>query len=171
MYMGEKEMKSKLSNDKGITIIALIITVIITIILAALVLNYGTEEIDKAKLEDIKTTMLLIKGRAQISIEKENFETDYEEAGVIQLETNITLPAEAETNYNLTSLTPILSELEDKSALYIWEQEAMDNNGIDVEITADDFYVIDYNTKEIYSSIGYILGNTTYYSLTQLQEL
>ena len=139
--------------------------------MAAFIINYGTEEIDKAKLEDLKTTMLLIKGRAKIVIEKTNFEEDYEEEGTIQLTSSIALPEEAETNYNLLSLMSVLNAIEDKSQLYIWEQKAMDNNGIDVKITQDDFYVIDYNTKEVYSSIGYTLGNETYYSLTQLQEL
>lgn len=164
-------MENIVSKDKGITIIALIITIIITIILASIIIQYGTGEIDKAKLEDLKTTMLLIKGRAQISIDKLEFEKDYVEEGVIQLNTNITLPAEATVQYNLSGLKTTLSALQDKSKLYIWEQKAMDNNGIDVEITAENFYVIDYNTKEVYYSLGYKDNGKINYSLNQLQEL
>ena len=164
-------MENIVSKNKGITIIALIITIILALILFAIVIEYGKGEIEKAKIEDIKTTMLLIQGRAKISIDKIEFETDYEEEGVIQLNSNLTLPEEATLQYNLSSLTSVLNSLEDKSNLYIWEQQAMDNNGIDIEVTAEEFYVIDYNTQEIYYSLGYKDGENIYYSLSQLQEL
>ena len=54
-------------NNKGITIVALIITIIVMLILATVTIEIGTEQIQSAKLEDLKTTMLLIKGRVQIS--------------------------------------------------------------------------------------------------------
>ena len=145
-------------NNKGITIIALIITIVLTLILLSVVIKFGTNEIDRAKIEDLKSTMLLIKGRAQVSKEKTNFEKDYSENGVIQ-------------TYDLSSIQSELNALADKSQLYIWEQTALNNNGIDYEITSDDFFVIDYNNMEVYSSIGYSFEGRTYYSLSQLQEL
>lgn len=156
-------------NNKGITIIALIITIVLTLILLSVVIKFGTNEIDRAKIEDLKSTMLLIKGRAQVSKEKTNFEKDYSEKGVIQINDNLTLP-EGKT-YDLSSIQSELNALADKSQLYIWEQTALNNNGIDYEITSDDFFVIDYNNMEVYSSIGYSFEGRTYYSLSQLQEL
>lgn len=163
-----------MKNNRGITVIALIITIIITIILATIVIKYGTAEISKAKIEDLKATMLLIKGRAQISIDKANFEKDYEEIGVIKLELEndvLSLPETATEEYDLSSLQSTLNSLENKDELYIWEQAAMDNNNINVEITDKDFFVIDYNTMEVYSSVGYEAEDETLYSLTQLQEV
>lgn len=156
-------------NNKGITIIALIITIVLTLILLSVVIKFGTNEIDRAKIEDLKSTMLLIKGRAQVSKEKTNFEKDYSEKGVIQINDDLTLP-EGKT-YDLSSIQSKLNALADKSQLYIWEQTALNNNGIDYEITSDDFFVIDYNNMEVYSSIGYSFEGRTYYSLSQLQEL
>lgn len=156
-------------NNKGITIIALIITIVLTLILLSVVIKFGTNEIDRAKIEDLKSTMLLIKGRAQVSKEKTNFEKDYSEKGVIQINDNLTLP-EGKI-YDLSSIQSELNALADKSQLYIWEQTALNNNGIDYEITSDDFFVIDYNNMEVYSSIGYSFEGRTYYSLSQLQEL
>ena len=160
-----------MKNSKGITIIALIITIIVMLILVTVVVNFGTSEIDKAKIEDLKATMLLIKGRVQISIDKENFEKDYVESGVIKINEKLTMPETASKQYNLANLNSILGALDDKTGLYIWEQEAMDNNGIDVEITAEDFFVIDYNKMEVYSSLGYKVNNETAYSLTELQKI
>lgn len=158
-----------MNKNKGITMIALIITIVLTLILATVVIRLGTSEIDRAKIEDLKATMLLIKGRAQVSKEKISFEKDYTEEGVFQISNTLTLP-EGKT-YDLSSLQEELKSLESKDELYIWEQTAMDNNGIDAKITSDDFFVIDYNNMEVYSSVGYTLDGTTYHSLTSLQKL
>ena len=152
-----------IKTKKGITIIALIVTIIVMIILATVTLNIATEEIEKAKLEDLKTIMLLIKGRAQIVADKEEFGETYDNTGMIKL-------ADA-TSYNTSNLAQTLNNLENKENLYIWEQTAMDNNSIDVDITQEDFYVIDYSTGEVYSSVGYTEGDITYYSLTDIQKI
>lgn len=158
-------------KDKGITIIALVITVIIMLILVAVTTKIGTGEIEKAKLEDLKATMLLIKGRAQIAIDKENFGEDYNKEGMVKLTDEATLPEDITNNYDLTNLQTTFNNLEDKTKLYIWEQTAMDNNNIDVTITNTEFYVIDYNTREVYYSQGYKSEETTYYSLTDMQNI
>ena len=152
-----------LTSSHGITIIALIVTIIIMLILATVSIQFGKGEIQRAKLEDIKTTMLLIKGRAQIVADKEEFGESYDNTGMIKL-------VDA-TGYDLSLLQPTLNELADTSNLYIWEQTAMDNNNIDIEITTEDFFVIDYLTGEVYYSLGYTYEGNTYYSLTQMQNI
>lgn len=150
-------------NNKGITIIALIVTIIIMMILASVTIEFGTGEIQRAKLEDIKTTMLLIQGRAKIVAEKESFGESYDNTGMVKL-------ADA-TSYNISNLQSIFNSLGDTSNLYIWEQTAMDNNNIDVEITTEDFFVVDYSTGEVYYSLGYTYEGNTYYSLTDMQNI
>ena len=152
----------KYKSDRGITIIALIVTIIIMLILASVTIKFGTGEVERAKLEDLKTTMLLIKGRAQIVVDKESFGESYDSTGMVQL-------ADA-TGYNTTNLQSIFDNI-DTSNLYIWEQTAMDNNNIQVTITNTDFFVIDYSTGEIYYSLGYTYEGNTYYSLTDMQNI
>ncbi len=152
-----------ISNQKGITIIALIVTIIIMLILVTVTIEFGTGEIERTKLEDIKTTMLLIKGRAQIVADKEDFGESYDNAGMIIL-------SEA-TGYDVSNLQNTFNNLENTSKLYIWEQTAMDNNNIQVTITSTDFFVIDYATGEVYYSLGYTYEGNTYYSLTDLQNI
>lgn len=153
-----KKINNIIKSSKGITVIALVITIIIMLILATITLNYGTGEVEKAKLEDLKIVMLLIQGRARIVIDKESFGEDYDKTGMIKV-------LEA-TEYDMSNLQNL-----DTTNLYIWEQEAMDNNDIDVEITTEEFFVIDYQTGEVYYSLGYNDGENTYYSLTDIQSL
>ena len=150
-------------NNKGITIVALIITIIVMLILATVTVEIGTGEIKRAKIEDLKTTMLLIKGRAQIVADKESFGESYDNTGMVKL-------ADA-VSYDVSNLQEEFSKLEDTTSLYIWEQTAMNNNSIDVEITNTDFFVIDYLTGEVYYSLGYTYEGITYYSLSEMQNI
>ena len=150
-------------TNKGITIVALIIAVIIMMILATVTIEFGKGEIERAKFEDLKTTMLLIKGRAQIVADKESFGEEYDNEGMVKLSET--------SNYNVSNLQNIFNTLEDTSNLYIWEQTAMDNNNIQVEITNEDFFVIDYSTGEVYYSIGYTYEGNTYYALSEMQKV
>ena len=161
--MKEKKLRCVLQQTNGITIIALIITIIVMLILVTVTIEFGSGQIEKAKLEDLKTTMLLIKGRAQIVADKEDFGESYDSTGMVKL-------ADA-SDYDLSLLEPTLNELADTSNLYIWEQTAMDNNSIDVKITNTDFFVIDYSTGEVYYSLGYTYEGNTYYSLAQMQNI
>ena len=156
-------MKKILVNSKGITIIALVLTVIVMLILASITIQYGKKEIDKVNIEDIKTTMLLIKGKVQIIADKEAFGEFYDNTGMI--------PYAEATEFTANIPNELTQQLVDTTNLYIWNQTAMDNNDINVEITNEDFFIIDYETLEIYYSLGYEMGDNTYYSLTELQGL
>ena len=61
------------NNQKGITLIVLIITIIILIILAGITIYTGKESIQKANLEGLKTNMLLIETKAREYVENASF--------------------------------------------------------------------------------------------------
>ena len=62
-----------LKMEKGITLVALIITIILMMILVGVTLRFSTDAINRSNLEDIKTDMLSIKTRAKIIAEQYNF--------------------------------------------------------------------------------------------------
>ena len=62
----------KIKENKGITLVALLITIIIMIIIASIGVSVGSEQILKANLESKKTNMLLIKGQAKKYVEEVN---------------------------------------------------------------------------------------------------
>ena len=150
--------------NKGITIISLVITIVLMLILASVTINIGSKEIEKAKLEDLKTTMLLIKGRAQIVADKESFGEEYNKEGMLKID-------EAVLNYDVNNVKERIFKNVDTTNLYIWEQTAMNNNNIDVEISKEEFYIMDYLTGEVYYSLGYPHNGRTYYSLTDIQKI
>lgn len=64
-------MKSQ--KEKGVTLIALVITVIVLIIIAGIGLTSGGNMIQNTEVENLKTNMLLIKAKAKGYVETANF--------------------------------------------------------------------------------------------------
>ncbi len=150
-----------MKKDNGITLIALIVTIIIMIILATIVVDFSTKAIDKAKLEDIKTNMLLIQGKSQTIYEKYSFKEIEELTGILYSEQNTYVISDG-----------LLDHLKVEDDIYIWGEEALNENGLGtIKTDEQTFYIVDYTTSEIYFSKGYEYNDSIYYSLTELQEL
>ena len=144
-----------LKNEKGITIIALIITIILMLILVGVTVKGGTKEISKAKLEDIKTEMISIKTRAEIVKDKYDFK---------DIDNLVGTKLSEATDYNTEA---IVIPDESKENCYIWTQEDLNSQELSsIKVDKDKFYVVYYvDDIEIYYSKG-VDGK---YSLTDLQ--
>lgn len=75
-------MNINLKNNKGITLIALSITIIVLLILASITIYSGTESIKKAQLENLKTNMLLIKAKAKEYVEQASFKNGVDDTKI-----------------------------------------------------------------------------------------
>ena len=140
-------------EQKGITIIALVITIILMLILVGVTIYFSTDAIDKAKLEDIKTDMISIKTRAKIVAEEYNFK-DIESLVGSQI-----------TNEEAQKLG-----LENSENIRKWSSSDLSSQNLGA--IDGDLYIVKYdlenpNNCEIYYLNGYN-GN---YSLTELENL
>ena len=63
-----------IKNNKGITLVALVITVIIILVIGAITVYEGSKLVDEAKYEDVKTNMLLIQAEVKNFAEQAKFE-------------------------------------------------------------------------------------------------
>ena len=59
-----------MKSDKGITMIALAAMLVILMIIATITMYYGNSAIKEAKLQDLKTNMLLIQANLKNDLEK-----------------------------------------------------------------------------------------------------
>ena len=142
-----------MSSEKGITIIALVITVVLMLILVGVGINYGGDALDRARLEDIRTDMISIKTKAKIIVEQYNFK-DIE-----------SLPGSELTEEELQTLN--LSE-ENSDNIRKWSSSDLSSQNL--SSIEGDKYVVKYdlenpNNCEVY----YLEGYKGEYSLTELQ--
>ncbi len=149
-----------LKNEKGITLTVLIITIIIMIILVGVGIKIGTDAVEKAKLEDIKTNMLSIKTKAKTIEEKFSFGDIENLVG---------------TELDKTTLSSSLQTELGEKTVYKWDQNILNEQGLS-QIKVDDskFYIIYYDTEnstcEVYYSIGFTVNGQTKYSVTDLEN-
>ena len=156
----------KVKKQNGITLVALIITIVIMLILVGVVMYFGEDAIDTAKLEDIKANMFSIKTRAKIVADKYNFK---------DIENLVGTKYTEDTIHDKQKLESVFSTFTDeqKSYLYIWTQEDLNNNGLNsIKVDTQSFYVVYYNLGETNScQIYYSNGYQEKYSLTDLQDM
>ncbi len=63
-----------IKSNKGITLIALIITIIVILIITTITVYTGSNIVDEAKFEDVKTNMLLMEAEIKNYVEQAKFE-------------------------------------------------------------------------------------------------
>lgn len=139
-----------MKKEDGITIIPLMIIVIVIAIVIVMGLQYAKQYIEEQKLEDTKATMLAIQGiitniKNKHIVDEENNSLE----GVkLDIENN-------ETEYQIEDeLKNILLNVENPE-FYILNQEDLNNHGIkDIEINEKEFYIVEYNSEEVYYSLG-----------------
>ena len=134
--------------ERGITLVALVMTVILMLILVGVSIHFGGNAIEKAKLEDIKTDMISIKTKAKIIKEEYEFKD-------IDSLVGSTISNEEAQKIGVTNNDKILKCI------------SSDLNGQGLSTIEGDKYVVDYNDNcEIY----YLEGYEGEYSLSALQD-
>ncbi len=177
-----------MKKNKGITMVALIITIVLLLILAGISIGQGNKVIKASELENLKTNMLLIKVKAKEYVENANFKlgTNFENATdkATRVENaKAELKGEEITDISTTKGNINISQetISNDNANYIYYYKLSTDNLTDIGITKvesnekDGWYIIKYDIKnlgiEIYNTNGFENEGTKYYSLTELQNV
>ena len=162
----------KVKNNKGITLIALTITIIILLILASITIYSGKESIKKAQLESLKTNMLLIKAKAKEYVEQASFKNGVNKSEISEEAKNELKGKEANaSDYSKQNITINGGEI-----LYKLTSDNLKEMGLkDVKLGSNEEYLVKYNIKdvtvEVYNTSGYENNGTTVYSLSELDKI
>ena len=169
-----------LNNKSGITLIALIITIIVILILAGISVKEGTSLIKKAKIESIMTNMITIKANAKGYAEEINAEIwDLGEEEKATKRTELFA-----SKYKMTALDS--SSIESKVDSSIKEngciafnitKDTIENMGMSdlASQTENGEFVVVYNKNdfsklEIVYPSGISYEKSTYWTLSELQN-
>lgn len=168
----------KIRENKGITLIALVITIVVLLIIAGITVYSGKETIKKAKLEELKTNMLLIQAKAKECVENANFKlgTKINEAQETERDDRIS-KAKEELKGNEIQKSDIDITISDKEGNYIYYYKLTENQLKEIGLsdvksnTQDGEYIVEYNIEraqvEIYNTKGY----EGKYSLNDIEKI
>lgn len=172
-----------LKSNKGITMVALMVTVIVLLILSSITINYGKNTIKMAKLENFKTNMLLIEAKAKEYVEKASYDLGVKPDEATE---EMVTTAKSELKGTLLSSSELLTNMgitdspsNDTARVYYYELstqnlEEMGINGLESNST-EGIFIIKYDISnvevEIYNSDGFNFDGSVKYSLTELKEI
>lgn len=179
-----------MKNNKGITMVALVITIVILLILVGISIEAGGNVIKESELENLKTNMLLIKVKGKEYVENANFNLGTTIDKVTEEERNNRIGKAKEKlkgeeilddnifsqNINITK-----DNIAQDNANNIYYYKLTTQNLIDMGLTKvksdekNGWYVIKYDIKnvqiEVYNTKGFENKETIYYSLSEMQDL
>lgn len=150
------------SNQKGITIISLMITVVVLIIITSATVYTGTSIIKKATLQTINTNMMLIKVKTKTIAEQAKFNKDTSNyKGTVISDITGNKDIDKLLNNNI---------IEDTQKHYLLSKEDLTSMGLD-KIDIEKGYIVNYETEEVIYVKGFENDGITYYKLSELKEL
>ncbi len=153
-------------KERGITLIALVITIILILILAGIAGYEGIKLIQQSNLQTINANMLLIQAKAQTLAEKAEFSGDKEN--------NL----KGEKVDNIASEEPLIKAGITTGEYYKWDATTLEENGLSgVSVKNGEVYYVNYQVGEVADvevviSSGYkhVDGNV-YYKLSDIKNL
>lgn len=169
-----------MKNNKGVTLASLVITIIVLLIIAGITTNLSNEIIKQAKLQDLKTNMLLIQAKAKTLAEEVNFETanldpnnteHAEKIGTIKTNKLIGTAFESCTETIKTAATS--AGVTEPTDFYYLSQENLLQMGINIEVPEGAYYLVKYNFEdtEVVYTAGYKYEGVVYYKLSELNNI
>ena len=165
-----------MKKQKGITLVALTITIIVMIIIASITTYAGIDLIKQAKLQDLVTNMLLIQAKAKEYLEEFNFQT-----------ANMTDEGEKENIKNSTLIGKKISEDQQVKTIaestgkidtskideyYYLEETTLEYIGLK-DLNSDEYgyFIIRYDIENVKIEVINTKGYNGNYTLEQLQQL
>lgn len=173
-------MEEKIKNNSGITIVALIITLIVLIIIASIAIYEGQTLIRTSKVQTLETNMLTLQVKAKAiaeEIESKIWVLESDSGNTVQKD--IKRNAEflkkgfVETNVDPKALKQVSYDLESNYVAYNVTQQAVDEMDLD-EIQADTYVIIfsksDYKYMDVIYKKGISYKKETIFALSMLQQ-
>lgn len=133
-----------IKNNKGITLLALVITVIILAIIAGVSISLGTNMLGTAKFESVETNLMLIQSKTKIIAEKLAIgEIDQSEAYGTKQEDG------------------------EYSGWYLLSQADLNTIGVK-DAKAEDNYYVNYDNDDVAYGKGITFEGVTFYKLSDI---
>lgn len=174
-----------MKRNKGITMISLMVTIVILMILATITMYYGNSAMKEAKLQDLKTNMLLIQASLKSGLEKYHFETSNLSDSEKEAKKSEYLKGSRKISFSTLSseirneIKEDYPQINENFDCYILSTNDLLELGIkDVESNVnnggDDQYIVAYSMNSVYPNIVEVIYTKGYlgnYTLSRIQDL
>ena len=173
-------MKKKIKDDSGITLVALVVTVIVMLMIASISVVEGRKMITKSKMQTEETNMLMIQAKAKAYMEDieakiwtesgsdkdDERDEEFEDRGMVANTSLVTG----------TMLSQVNSDMQEHNIQYLVTDEGLENMSLSNLAGKGKQYVVIFESTElklidVINIAGITYNDTIYYSLSKLQEV
>lgn len=159
-----------MKNQKGITLVALAITIIVMIIIASISSYYGKDLIKQAKIQDLRTNMLLIQAETKKGLEETIFQKiNLEEAKANNIIIGTKL-SEASSEVQ-SAASGKLGAIDSETCYYLSEQDLSNMGLSDIDEQKNGYFIVSYNLSEITVEVINTNGYKGKYTLAEINDL
>ena len=169
-----------MKNNKGITLVSLVITIVVLIIISGITANLSNDLIKQARLQDLKTNMLLIQAKAKTLAEEVNFETanldktkEEHITKINEIKGTKLIGTALETSSEEVKTAASNAGLTETTDYYYLSEENLVQMGINIKVPEGAYYLVKYSfedTEVVYTK-GYKYEEETYYKLSELNNI
>ena len=150
------------TNEKGITIVSLIITIIILLIISGTTVYIGTSVIKQATLQTINTNMMLIQAKVKTIAEQAKFNNNKDNyKGTILSKVSDNKKIDKILNAGI---------IDDASKFYLLSKDDLVSIGLE-KIEIEDGYIVNYETEEVVYVKGFENDGIIYHKLTDMKNV
>lgn len=149
-------------NQKGITIVSLVITIIILLIIGGATVYIGTSVIKQATLQTVNTNMMLIQAKTKTIAEQAKFNNNQDNY-------KGTVLSEVSGNKKIDEMINV-GIIDDASKFYLLSKDDLISMGLE-KIDIEDGYIVNYETEEVIYVKGYENDGITYHKLTDMKNV
>ncbi len=164
-----------MNKQNGITLIALTVTIVVMMIIAGITINIGQNLIQEAKIQDLRTNMLLIQAEAKKDLEEVNFQkiatiNDAKAKNQLIGEQVQEMTDETAKNAIQDVVVNKLKKELDETYFYI-NPDVLNSLGIKDLNTEDyGYFVVQYNLSDTKVEVINTNGYQGYYTLTAINN-
>ncbi len=157
-----------MKNEKGMTLVTTAVFVVVIAALVFAVVYYFRIEYAKSSLEDLKTDILLV----QAKVKTISGEYTLQKKDEVLKGTKIAEMKDDPAISNLIESEEINIEDKEKK-YYVLNKENLNELKLEnVMLEENNYYVVEYNTYEVYYTKGFVYSDgETYYKLTEIENL
>ncbi len=163
-----------MKKQRGITLIALTITIVVMMIIAGITINIGLDLIREVKLQDLRTNMLLMQAKGKECVEEVSFQkANVKDENEIQTIKDENLKGtKVEENPEVSEALQKTGQIQEGyEYYYLTEQDLADMGIQELKVEDYEYFVVGYNIDEIKVEVINTKGYQGNYTLTQLNEL
>ena len=167
---------NKFKENKGITIISLIIIIIVMCIVAGITLKQGTTLIKQVNVDNYKTNMISIKAKSKVIAEEVNskvWDIPEEEKLTKRQEIYETEYGMKKTDFAEKQIEGLDSNIGTEYECYIITEQTLKKMGLSDIDKIEDYVIVynlqDYTLLDVVYKPGIKYNEKTYYTLSNLQ--